>query len=96
MNLIDNAVQAAAPQGEVWVRGEAKDPLLIRVEDTGPGVDPAVRARLFEPLVTTRVKGIGLGLALVKRIADGAVGVAVGGPNDIEAAKAALAAARSA
>jgi signal transduction histidine kinase len=70
VNLIDNAVQAAAPEGEVWVRGEAKDRLSINVEDTGPGVAPEVRARLFEPLVTTRAKGIGLGLALVKRIAE--------------------------
>jgi signal transduction histidine kinase len=73
LNLIDNAVQAASPEGEVWVRAEhpvAGGRVRVAVEDTGPGVDPAVRARLFEPLVTTRVKGIGLGLALVKRIAE--------------------------
>jgi signal transduction histidine kinase len=40
------------------------------VEDTGPGIDPAIRARLFEPLVTTKEKGIGLGLALVRRVAE--------------------------
>jgi hypothetical protein len=43
---------------------------LLGLQDSGPGVDPAVRARLFEPLVTTRQKGVGLGLALVKRIVE--------------------------
>ena len=40
------------------------------MEDSGPGVDPATRRRLFEPLITTKERGIGLGLALVKRIAE--------------------------
>ena len=51
--------------------------VAVGVADSGPGVDPSVRARLFEPLVTTRQKGVGLGLALVKRIVerhDGTVG----------------------
>ena len=38
--------------------------------DQGPGIDAAVRNRLFEPLVTTKPKGIGLGLALVRRIVE--------------------------
>jgi signal transduction histidine kinase len=42
----------------------------IAVEDSGPGVDAATRRRLFEPLITTKERGIGLGLALVKRIAE--------------------------
>jgi two-component system sensor histidine kinase HydH len=55
----------------VTVRGRLDGPsVLLDVEDTGPGVDPATRARLFEPLITTKDKGIGLGLALVKRIAE--------------------------
>lgn len=71
VNLVENAVQAASPEGEVWVRAtEANGAVEIAVEDTGPGVDPAIRARLFEPLVTTRAKGVGLGLALVKRIVE--------------------------
>ena len=40
------------------------------VEDTGPGVDEVTRRRLFEPLVTTKEKGIGLGLPLVKRLVE--------------------------
>jgi signal transduction histidine kinase len=70
-NLVENAVFAASPRGAVTVRG-APGPgeVSLTVEDTGPGVDPATRRRLFEPLITTKDRGIGLGLALVKRIAE--------------------------
>ncbi len=71
VNLVENAVDAASPKGEVVITAfEQGGRLRISVEDTGPGVDPSVRARLFEPLVTTKDKGIGLGLALVKRIVE--------------------------
>jgi signal transduction histidine kinase len=71
VNLLSNAQEAAGPEGSVSLDAEAvQDAVLVGVSDTGPGVDPAVRGRLFEPLVTTRQKGIGLGLALVKRIVE--------------------------
>ena len=71
MNLLENAVHAASPSGEVTVRGRHADGAVeLDVEDTGPGVDPATRLRLFEPLITTKERGIGLGLALVKKIAE--------------------------
>jgi signal transduction histidine kinase len=71
VNLIENAVHAASPAGTVTVRGRVADgELALDVEDTGPGVDAATRRRLFEPLITTKERGIGLGLALVKRIAE--------------------------
>lgn len=71
LNLIDNAVHAAGGQGQVWVRATANEAHVeVTVEDSGKGIDPAIRARLFEPLVTTKAKGIGLGLALVKRIVE--------------------------
>jgi signal transduction histidine kinase len=44
--------------------------VTLRVNDTGAGIDPRVRHRLFEPLVTTKVRGIGLGLALCRRLAE--------------------------
>jgi signal transduction histidine kinase len=82
VNLIDNAVHAAGEQGSVWVRARAdKAQVEVAVEDSGKGLDPAIRARLFEPLITTKAKGIGLGLALVKRIVErhgGTVGYAPG------------------
>ena len=53
------------------VRGARIDGhVSIAIEDTGPGVDPATLRRLFEPLITTKAHGIGLGLALVKRIVE--------------------------
>ena len=71
MNLVENAVAAVGDKGEVFVRVSHDDGRVkIAVEDTGPGVDPSIRRRLFEPLVTTKDKGIGLGLALVKRIVE--------------------------
>lgn len=70
VNLIENAVFAASPEGKVWVRREPGEVLTVSVEDSGKGLDASVRARLFEPLVTTKAKGIGLGLALVKRMVE--------------------------
>jgi two-component system sensor histidine kinase HydH len=71
INLLQNAQQAAGPEGTVTLDAQADDAeVAVGVSDSGPGVDPAIRPRLFEPLVTTRHKGVGLGLALVKRIAE--------------------------
>ena len=71
-NLVQNALQASSTDGKVRVVGQRLDGALVEiaVEDEGPGVDPEVRRRLFEPLITTKTSGIGLGLALVKRIAE--------------------------
>lgn len=71
VNLLSNAVEAASPAGEVSVAASREDGgITVTVEDSGPGVDPAVARRLFEPLITTKERGIGLGLALVKRIVE--------------------------
>jgi two-component system sensor histidine kinase HydH len=72
VNLVQNAIQAL-PNGKGSVRivgSHADGRLEVAVEDDGPGVDPETRLRLFEPLVTTKKKGVGLGLAWVKRIVE--------------------------
>jgi len=82
VNLVTNAVEAAAPEGEVLVRGTLDGgEACLAVEDSGPGVDPSLRGVLFEPLVTTKLGGIGLGLALVKRIAERHGGTVVHEPR---------------
>jgi two-component system sensor histidine kinase HydH len=71
VNLVLNAVEASSPRGEVRVLARREGAVVvIDVEDTGPGVAESVRGRLFEPLITTKDHGNGLGLALVKRVAE--------------------------
>ena len=71
VNLIENAAHACGPSGQICIVGSQHGRTMrVVVEDTGPGVDETTRRRLFEPLVTTKEKGVGLGLALVKRIVE--------------------------
>jgi len=71
VNLVQNAVEACGERGSVTVQARRVDGTVeISVEDTGHGLDASVKARLFEPLITTKSKGVGLGLALVKRIVE--------------------------
>jgi len=69
--LYENAIGASLPRvPNVRTRAEVKGEwTIIQVEDDGPGVPPALAARIFEPLVTGRSGGTGLGLALARRIA---------------------------
>lgn len=71
VNLLANALEAAAPEGCVRVTLTHDAAMVrLRVNDDGPGIDERVRHRLFEPLVTTKARGIGLGLALCRRLAE--------------------------
>ena len=64
-NLIVNGAQAAGPEGVVSLRACATARgVRIAVEDSGPGIPPAVLPRLFEPFFTTKPRGQGTGLGL--------------------------------
>ncbi len=70
-NLLANAAEAAGAGGEVRAIARAADgEVAVVVGDSGAGIPPEVRARLFEPLVTTKPRGTGLGLALCRRLAE--------------------------
>jgi signal transduction histidine kinase len=71
-NMLSNAIQAYEDQpGIVYIAARSDDDhAIIEVADDGPGFDPEILARAFEPLVTTRITGTGLGLALIKSVTE--------------------------
>ncbi len=73
VNLINNAIDAVADTKEKWVRLEIldhEDNVICRVRDSGPGIPPQVREKMFQPFFTTKPvgEGTGLGLAIAKGI----------------------------
>ncbi|WP_422577253.1 PAS domain S-box protein [Phenylobacterium sp.] len=72
LNLMRNAVEAMqeSPRRDLTVTstpGE-DDTVLIQVTDTGPGISPEVAARLFQPFVTSKSNGMGVGLSISRTI----------------------------
>lgn len=75
VNLALNGVEAAGRFGDVAVEAaHAGDAVEVRVSDSGPGPAAEVADTLFEPFVTTKPEGIGLGLVLVRQAVDAAGG----------------------
>lgn len=73
VNLVDNAIKYTPAGGHVTVRLRADDGWLLEVEDSGIGIDPADRERIFERfyrVLGTDAEGSGLGLAIVREIAE--------------------------
>jgi len=71
LNLATNALQAMPQSGNLTCRTRhlaSNHVVELEIADTGPGIDPDVRARLFEPFFTTRPQGTGLGLSLCREI----------------------------
>jgi two-component system sensor histidine kinase PilS (NtrC family) len=95
-NLVLNALQATRPGTTVRVSAAtasaARVPhgvasldhgaVVIDVADEGPGIDPAVQGRLFEPFTTTKVGGTGLGLAITHRAIEAHRGVVLVDTNE--------------
>ncbi len=80
-NLVNNAFEAAADV-VVTLKAEVRgDRVELRVQDNGPGIAPGIRSRVFEPFFSTRPAGTGLGLAVVKTVAE-----AHGGSLDLDSA----------
>jgi PAS domain S-box-containing protein len=73
-NVVKNAIEAVDPQGEggrvevnLFAEGER---VIVEVADTGVGIPPGDRDRIFLPFFTTKAAGTGLGMSIVKKIVD--------------------------
>ncbi len=80
-NVVDNALDALPDGGEIHLRAyrENEDWAVISIQDTGKGIPDSIKAKIFETFASTKEKGMGLGLAYVKRVID-----ACGGKIEVE------------
>ena len=69
-NLLENAAQAVTPGGVVLgVTAEGGDKITIEVHDSGPGLSPQARSSLFQPAISFKRGGMGLGLSIARKSA---------------------------
>ena len=77
LNLVQNAIDAMSSASDrprillVKTDRHGHEAIVISVEDTGPGIDPETMSTIFDKFVSTKVKGMGLGLAICKSIVEG-------------------------
>jgi signal transduction histidine kinase len=71
VNLIENALDLNAENGQIRIRLRAIDgATAIEVIDSGPGIPVEARGRIYDQFFTTKARGLGLGLAIARHIAE--------------------------
>jgi len=70
VNLFQNAIEAMPNGGEVTTRLIAGKRVRVEIRDSGNGIDPSMVEKIWRPFFTTKTRGTGLGLPLVKKIVD--------------------------
>jgi C4-dicarboxylate-specific signal transduction histidine kinase len=69
-NLLENAAEAARAGGIVRVKtAPAKDRVLVEIHDSGPGLSAQARSSIFEPTISFKKNGMGLGLSIARKSA---------------------------
>ena len=69
INLISNAAQAMPEGGELLIRTTQSDDFVkVEFKDTGTGISPENLEKILQPMFSTKIKGVGLGLTISKRI----------------------------
>ena len=69
VNVVKNALEAIGRDGAITVKvARPNGRLQVAIEDTGPGLSPEARAKLFTPFFTTKAEGQGIGLTLVREV----------------------------
>ena len=81
-NLLENAAAACeTPNGviqvELYCETQSSLPIRVRIADDGDGISPAFAREIFEPFITTKTEGMGLGLAMFKRIVEAHDGMVI-------------------
>ena len=94
VNIVQNAYDAMSDRGGMlrvqarrsWAsarNGDSVEGVELRIADTGPGIPPELREQIFNPFVTTKKSGVGLGLSIVSKIIDGHHGtIRIEAPGD--------------
>jgi two-component system sensor histidine kinase FlrB len=71
LNLVNNALQACGANARIELGAvRSNNQICLTVTDNGDGISDEIRSRIFEPFFTTRPQGTGLGLAVVRSVAD--------------------------
>jgi two-component system nitrogen regulation sensor histidine kinase NtrY len=69
VNIVKNAIQAIEGKGSITLETMLENrACIVRIADTGPGISDEVRSKIFEPNFSTKSEGMGLGLAIAKRV----------------------------
>ena len=86
VNLVRNAVEAmdGCKRRELWIRSDlvVQDAVEVLVADTGPGLPPHLKDRLFQPFVSTKASGMGVGLSICRTIIEAHGGKLTAAPNE--------------
>ncbi len=83
--LLRNAIEAMEDSERrelvVSTKAAADNMIAVTVADTGPGIDPRVASQLFQPFITTKRQGMGIGLSISRTIIESHGGQITMGPN---------------